>query len=305
LRHLVLLCLIAAIGGGRAWASPSATDGAGSTPSPNINLPVEGVITNPDWVKTPNGADFADDYPAIARALGLGGHATLHCAVAADGSLENCEVSSEAPKGMGFGAAAIEMSTDFLMRPQTIDGRPVSGGEINIPIHFQPAPDDAPTAPAPAEPAKTPTPATLALAHRLALAAHWDADATAAIQTYESQLTQQMQQRGLSNEETIAVNSISTAGDDWIRAQLQRREEGLAAIFSDDELTKLIDFFSSPTGQMWFSHVTELEKIERTDVNANRAALMRQARARFCQQVTCYQPARPAAAPTPPAAPTK
>src|SRR6185437_2281900 len=43
----------------------------------------------------------------------------------------------ETPKGIGFGKATLALSRGFLMRPQTRDGVPVSGGQVNIPIAFR------------------------------------------------------------------------------------------------------------------------------------------------------------------------
>jgi hypothetical protein len=51
----------------------------------------------------------------------------------AQGVLTQCQVVSEDPPGSGFGAAAVTLSSRFLMRPATVDGRPVDS-EVRIPI---------------------------------------------------------------------------------------------------------------------------------------------------------------------------
>lgn len=102
---------------------------APATPRPSI-------ITNPDWVRRPTGEDLARFYPKAAANLGLGGSATISCAVTELGALDECSVAAEQPTGAGFGEAAIALSSTFKMRPQTRDGVPVRGGTVRIPIRF-------------------------------------------------------------------------------------------------------------------------------------------------------------------------
>ncbi|NDC60114.1 MAG: energy transducer TonB, partial [Alphaproteobacteria bacterium] len=56
--------------------------------------------------------------------------------VNANGTI-NCRVGSEDPNGWGFGEAAVKISKSFQMAPQTVDGRPVDGGTITVPITFR------------------------------------------------------------------------------------------------------------------------------------------------------------------------
>jgi TonB family protein len=68
---------------------------------------------------------------------GIDGEATVSCKVSAQGVLFECRVLSESPTGLGFGAAAIAMTPQFLMRPMIRNGQPVSGAEVRIPIHYK------------------------------------------------------------------------------------------------------------------------------------------------------------------------
>jgi periplasmic protein TonB len=61
----------------------------------------------------------------------------LHCTVAINGTLD-CSVANEEPSDQDFGSAALKISKLFKMRPQAKDGVPTAGGEINVPIKFQP-----------------------------------------------------------------------------------------------------------------------------------------------------------------------
>jgi TonB family protein len=93
------------------------------------------IIGQPDWLKKPRVEDAMQFFPANSG--GVTGSATLECVVSNRGLLEKCAVAAETPQGHGFGPAALAMSAIFLMRPMTIDGLPVGGAEVLIPIRFE------------------------------------------------------------------------------------------------------------------------------------------------------------------------
>lgn len=107
-----------------------------------VNIPIRFVmpdsaaVTAPEWIRRPLPQDFARVYPRAASKKRLSGQATIRCKVLVSGSLNACEVLSERPPEAGFGEAALKMAPLFHMKPQTVDGRPVSGAEITIPIMF-------------------------------------------------------------------------------------------------------------------------------------------------------------------------
>jgi TonB family protein len=97
----------------------------------------EGVLTQPDWLHRPSAADLRSVWPIEALKKGQGGRAVIACLVSDQGVLYDCKVVEETPAGAGFGAAALLMAPQFVMRPMTRDGVPVKGGTIRIPIVFK------------------------------------------------------------------------------------------------------------------------------------------------------------------------
>lgn len=99
--------------------------------------PRSSVITRPDWARKPSGDDLARYYPDRARRMEVSGRATLSCTVTARGALEGCSVVAESPADMGFGDAAIRLSSLYRMKPKALDGTVVDGGQVTVPIVFQ------------------------------------------------------------------------------------------------------------------------------------------------------------------------
>ncbi|AZS19474.1 TonB family protein [Caulobacter sp. FWC26] len=89
----------------------------------------------PDWLEIPSGDDMAAFYPARAARREISGKVTMVCTVKADGRLSDCRIAAEAPKGEGFGQAALRLAPKFRMIPP--DDLRSSAGEVTIPLVFQ------------------------------------------------------------------------------------------------------------------------------------------------------------------------
>ena len=128
--------------------NPTATAPTGPittlTPTPPVTSPtgtgdvqaLPGVIRNPTWISKPTGAQMERAYPQRPLEAGLGGRVVIQCAVTVSGALTGCSVASETPQGRGFGSAALRLSKYFRMSPRTVDGRPVEGAMVSVPITF-------------------------------------------------------------------------------------------------------------------------------------------------------------------------
>jgi protein TonB len=95
------------------------------------------VVTSPDWLRRPTASDMERYYPERALSMEKNGEVRMTCKVKADGTLEDCKISSETPSGFNFGSSALKMAGLFKMKPETRDGEPVAGASVTVPIVFK------------------------------------------------------------------------------------------------------------------------------------------------------------------------
>ncbi|HEX2815469.1 MAG TPA: hypothetical protein VHN39_03685, partial [Phenylobacterium sp.] len=91
--------------------------------------------TPPAWLHKPTAHDLLAVWPKSAWAKHLSGKATISCLVGLQGAIYDCAPIWETPPGESFGAAAIALTPQLLMKPGTVNGQPVVTA-VNIPFVF-------------------------------------------------------------------------------------------------------------------------------------------------------------------------
>jgi TonB family protein len=138
-----------------AVAAAARGDPVGATPAPSAPVTVSPLVVRPkapakgtvqmdtadDWIHKPDNATILSIWPAAAYQARVSGKATLSCRVDSYGLAEECEVVSEYPKGLGFGAAALLLRPTFKLKPAMGPNGPVTAMR-NIPIEFNAEDDD-------------------------------------------------------------------------------------------------------------------------------------------------------------------
>lgn len=241
-----------------AWAAGPTGDPSKEAPRPD--LPIEGVITKPDWLQQPGANELSENYPRLARALSMEGYAQITCAITETGTLEDCKVDWERPVGFGFGPAALAISQDFRMKPVALDGTPVGGSLYTTRIRFKMDYGNtriSPAASSASEPSSPPpSPTALELGRRLAAASKDSEFISAAIETYLANIRRQTAQGlGVTPQEfeaTFGAIEAARTADQPTLTDLMGAY--YASTYSEDELRQLIAFMSSPAGQAWASH---------------------------------------------------
>ncbi len=291
--------LIAAAGllatAGPAVSAPAMGGVSDTGQSNGLALPVEGEITNPDWVARPNGDDVGRYYPRLAQAIELSGRSVLRCNVTAIGGLKDCQIVSEQPLGLGFGQAAVAMAALFRMKPQAIDGAPVDGGEVRIPIRFEMPRDDRPVT-------ATPTPSgphALDLARRIVQLngdQHiYDRYAEESARQFDAMASDEVPSDDASAKaRQIGLDALKKSFADMWPHAVEARAAQLATL-PEADLSVILAFLESSSGRAYGQRLREISGQEHDEGIALMFDARLQARTVFCSQVTCLDAPRPVA----------
>jgi TonB family protein len=219
-----------------ALASDTASGAAVRPPAPV-------VIAQPDWITKPDAATMAAAYPPLAVTLELAGQATISCRVDSFGRLQACQVVSETPKGIGFGAAGLSVARAFHMRPMSVNGTPVDGGTVRVPLRFQ-----LPPSPGPLRLPEPRSARALELSRRL-LDLDTGKDASALQYEKAARALEFVPRPDVSDEPRIAIAQALRQSYPPRLVELHETSARLyAGTFSEAELTQLIAYYSNPAG---------------------------------------------------------
>lgn len=95
------------------------------------------VDVRPEWLRRPSQDDLMGAWPKAALRDRKEGEALIHCIVSIRGALTDCKVLSESPVGSGFGAAAVSVTPQLLMKPAMKGGQPVAYDGVTMPVRFR------------------------------------------------------------------------------------------------------------------------------------------------------------------------
>jgi TonB family protein len=243
--------------------------------------------SEPAWAEEPS-EDIIDQFrPDAANALRLGGTARLACTANEQGFLTKCAVVSEAPRGVGLGAAALQLRGYYRLTTGSIPADPAQ----TVPLIVRFATPDAEDA------AQAPPPRS-ARALQLArdyLVAEKRVESARATWREMAQKPPADPRRALPPAERAAVLDALRQGLDRSAPQADEfRAAYLTHQLSDQALIDGAAFWRSPAGQAWLAKSPQLE-IDSNLVAARWSVqVLADTGRRLCGVVGCTQRAYPA-----------
>jgi protein TonB len=96
-----------------------------------------GGFEKPDWITKPT-KETARYIPWKAKRDRVAAKVMLRCLVNIRNRAHRCKVVSESPSDYGFGAATLQLSKLFQIKPPVIDGQPRHDIPVDIPIQYNP-----------------------------------------------------------------------------------------------------------------------------------------------------------------------
>ena len=87
-------------------------------------------------IAAPTRAQVAAAYPHEALGKGLVGKATMRCKISPTGSLEACTSLSEIPASLGYGRAALSLSSFFKVQINSANSDAIYTATVDVPVTF-------------------------------------------------------------------------------------------------------------------------------------------------------------------------
>lgn len=248
---------------------------------PGLDLPLEGKTTDPDWRTRPSAEQISLVYPKFAALLSISGHARMTCSAEPDGSVDECSVTAESPKDLGFGPAALRLAPYFQMKPATLDGRPTRSS-VDIPINFKM--ENAPAA-RPVSALPTVDSAKLAMAREVLSLAGAREGGLRGWRDWLDRLVAQAVESGDSPPSAEMREAIQASIEQVADEIMDRRAHDLALLASPEDLVTIRDFYKSPAGRFWISAWARAETKAEEETEGQR--MVKLARDRLCAKVSC------------------
>ena len=256
------------------------SDAVGAAPSKD-------VIIKANWVTLPSEATIAFAYPKIARAAGITGFVILDCVVGTDTNLKNCKVVTERPLGLGFGDAALSITSEFHLTPQLRNGV-AEEVHARIPINFATdQPESPPVAPPTLAEAIAKNPSAVGDAREIARKlSSLDPSFIWLCDLYSVSITPLFSENSGAPSRPI-VSAFTLALNDFSEERQDRVAASLVTAFSADQLKDIRNFYDTPTGQVFAAKYSEALQ---TSSSADRdllLAFMDSWRAKACAASAC------------------
>jgi hypothetical protein len=213
--------------------------------------------------------------------MNLPGDVKLTCDVEPDAAVDNCAVESEAPTGLGFGAAAVHIASGFKMIAGTLDGVPTKM-KFTRHIRFQiPAADPHPAA----QVLPNVPEAKMRLAIQMVALEDLKNRETKKAEAALAQMNQELLSSGKLTENTdVAMDAYRQGIQDALAIYIERTAQRAALRMSEGELATSVAFLGSAPGQAWLSQFLGEDAEGEIEYRLNSSEA---ARKRYCAISSC------------------
>lgn len=93
------------------------------------------------WDRLPRGEDLANAFPRLAVQAGVEGRGIMLCRIAADRTVDACNVVASEPSNYPFGEAAIKLARKFKLSAHQSVAEAVEGASVMIKVKFNLPPE--------------------------------------------------------------------------------------------------------------------------------------------------------------------